>query len=248
MTATTTVTGGADKAPTSVPPKRRGSILTKIAAPYRHSHGVQRFMLVTGTVVALLLIVMAIIAPLLAPYDFNQYQDAAGRFPTQGEPTARNHWGTTVQNFDVLSRTIFGARTAVEVVVLAVIFSVAIGVPLGLVSGYVGGWMDRILVLIMDALFAFPYLLLAIVAAFLLSDTIDSGIVVTAIAITVVYVPQYFRVVRASTLSAREATYIEAARAMGAKPSTIIRRYLFGNVIQSVPVIATLNAADAILT
>jgi peptide/nickel transport system permease protein len=72
--------------------------------------------------------------------------------------------------------------------------------------------------------------------------------VVAAIAITVVYVPQYFRVVRASTLSAREATYIEAARAMGAKPSTIIRKYLFGNVVQSVPVIATLNAADAILT
>ena len=77
-----------------------------------------------------------------------------------------------------MSRAIFGARTAVEVVFLAVIFSVAIGVPLGLVSGYVGGWLDRILVLIMDALFAFPYLLLAIVAAFLLSDTIDSGIVV----------------------------------------------------------------------
>ena len=95
--------------------------------------------------------------------------------------------------------------------------------------------------LVNDALFAFPYLLLAIVAAFLLSDTIDSGIVVTAIAITVVYVPQYFRVVRASTLSAREATYIEAARAMGARPRTIIRRYLFGNVIQSVPVIATLE-------
>ncbi len=147
-----------------------------------------------------------------------------------------------------MSRTIYGARTALEVVVLAVVFSLAIGVPLGLVSGYVGGWLDRILVLIMDALFAFPYLLLAIVAAFLLTDTIDSGIVVTAIAITVVYVPQYFRVVRASTLSAREATYIEAARAMGAKPRTIIGKYLFGNVIQSVPVIATLNAADAILT
>ena len=102
-----------------------------------------------------------------------------------------------------MSRTIYGARTALEVVLLAVVFSLAIGVPLGLISGYVGGWLDRILVLIMDALFAFPYLLLAIVAAFLLTNTIDSGIVVTAIAITVVYVPQYFRVVRASTLSAR---------------------------------------------
>jgi len=185
----------------------------------------------------------------IAPYSFDTFKNAAGvDFPRQGAPTSQNHWGTTVGGFDVLSRTIWGARTAIEVVVLAVIFSLAIGVPLGLISGYVGGWVDRILVLVMDALFAFPYLLLAIVAAFLLTNTIDSGIVVTAIAITVVYVPQYFRVVRASTLSAREATYIEAARAMGARPRTIISKYLFGNVIQSVPVIATLNAADAILT
>jgi peptide/nickel transport system permease protein len=248
MAATTTVTGTQDKAPVTEPPRRRGSIFSRIAAPYRQSHGIQRFMLVGGTGLALVLAVLAIFAPLLAPYGFDAYQDAQGRFPQQSEPSDRNHWGTTVQGFDVLSRTVFGARTAVEVVILAVIFSVVIGLPLGLISGYVGGWLDRILVLIMDALFAFPYLLLAIVAAFLLKDTIDSGIVVTAIAITVVYVPQYFRVVRASTLSAREATYIEAARAMGARPRTIIRRYLFGNVVQSVPVIGTLNAADAILT
>ena len=247
MTATTTVTGSEDKAPVVEAP-RRGNLFTKIARPYKQSHGVQRFMLVTGTVVSILLILLAIFAPTIAPYSFDTFRDAAGEFPRQGEPTDRNHWGTTVGGLDVLSRTLLGARTAVEVVVLAVTFSVLIGVPLGLVSGYVGGWLDRVLVLIMDALFAFPYLLLAIVAAFLLSDTIDSGIVVTAIAITVVYVPQYFRVVRASTLSAREATYIEAARAMGARPSTIIRKYLFGNVVQSVPVIATLNAADAILT
>src|SRR3954463_4806227 len=105
MTATTTVTGSADAAPTAVPPKRRGGLLSKIAAPYKQSHGIQRFMLVTGTVVTLGIILMAIFAPLLAPYSFNTYQDAAGRFPTQGPPTARNHWGTTVQGFDVMSRT-----------------------------------------------------------------------------------------------------------------------------------------------
>jgi peptide/nickel transport system permease protein len=248
MTATTTVTGSQDKAPDSRPP-RRGSIFTKLAQPYKLSHGVQRFMLVTGTLATLGLIFLAIFAPEIAPYSYDTFKNAAGvEFPRQGPPSSMNHWGSTVGGLDVMSRALLGARTAVEVVALAVVFSVIIGVPLGLVSGYIGGWLDRILVLIMDALFAFPYLLLAIVAAFLLTDTIDSGIVVTAIAITVVYVPQYFRVVRASTLSAREATYIEAARAMGAKPSTIIRRYLFGNVIQSVPVIATLNAADAILT
>ena len=247
MTATTTVTGSPDTPPEVAPPRRR-SLWQRITAPFRQSHGVQRFMLVGGTLMSLVFIVMAIFAPLIAPYGYSQQGDAQGDFPRQGEPSDRNTWGTTVLGMDVLSRTVWGARTALEVVILALVFSILIGVPLGLISGYVGGWLDRILVLIMDALFAFPYLLLAIVAAFLLSNTIDSGIVVTAIAITVVYVPQYFRVVRASTLSAREATYIEAARAMGAKPRTIIGRYLFGNVIQSVPVIGTLNAADAILT
>jgi peptide/nickel transport system permease protein len=205
-------------------------------------------MLLGGLGLTLIFVLLAIFGPLIAPYGFDTFEDAKGTFPRQGEPTSRNHWGTTVGGYDVLSRTIYGARTALEVMLLAVVFSLAIGVPLGLISGYVGGWLDRILVLINDALFAFPYLLLAIVASFLLKGKLGSGIVVAAVAITVVYVPQYFRVVRASTLSAREATYVEAARAMGAKPRTIVRRYLLANVIQSVPVIATLNAADAILT
>jgi peptide/nickel transport system permease protein len=100
----------------------------------------------------------------------------------------------------------------------------------------------------MDALFAFPYLLLAIVIAFLLSDSIGQGIFTAAIAITVVYIPQYFRVVRNHVISVREEPYVEAARAIGAPRRTIIRRYVFSNVIQNVPPIATLNAADAILT
>ncbi len=127
-------------------------------------------------------------------------------------------------------------------------FSLLIGVPLGLISGYVGGPLDRVLVLIMDALFAFPYILLAIVIAFLLSDSIGQGIFSAAIAITVVYIPQYFRVVRNHVISVREESYVEAARALGAPRRTIISRYVFYNVIQSVPAIATLNAADAIAT
>ena len=100
----------------------------------------------------------------------------------------------------------------------------------------------------MDALFAFPYLLLAIVIAFLLSSTHRQGIITAAIAITVVYVPQYFRVVRNHVISLREESYVEAARALGARPFTVIRKYVFFNVVQNVPPIATLNAADAILT
>jgi peptide/nickel transport system permease protein len=244
MAATTTV----PETPPVVARPSRGGRVARILSPFRQAKGVQRFMLLTGTALSFVFVFCAVFAPLIAPFHFDQYKDAAGRFPQQAAPSAAHHWGTTVNSFDVLSRTLWGARTALEVMILAVIFALVIGVPLGLISGYVGGWLDRILVLVMDALFAFPYLLLAIVASFLLKETIGNGIIVAAIAITVVYVPQYFRVVRASTLSARESTYIEAARAMGAKPRTIIHKYLFANVVQSVPVIGTLNAADAILT
>jgi peptide/nickel transport system permease protein len=145
---------------------------------------------------------------------------------------------------------IFGAQTALEVIVLAVALSIVIGVPLGLLSGYFGGWFDRIAVLIADALFAFPSLLLAIVIVVAISGGSGkwSGIFATAVSITVVYVPQYFRVVRNATVAAREEPYVEAARAIGAKPPAIMIRYIFGNVVQTVPVIATLNAGDAILT
>ena len=219
-----------------------------IAMPYRTSHGVARFMLVTGTVLTILMVLLAVFAPLIAPYGFAQVADADTRFGTHVEPGAEHWLGTTTQGFDVFSRVIWGARTAVTVVLLALVFSLFIGVLLGLLAGFVGRWLDRVLVMIMDALFAMPALLLAIVVAFLLSGFIGGGAATAALAITAVYVPQYFRVVRAATVSAKEQTYVEAARAMGARPATIMFRYLLTNVVQSVPVIATLNAADAILT
>jgi peptide/nickel transport system permease protein len=142
---------------------------------------------------------------------------------------------------------IWGAQTELKVVVIALAMALAVGVPLGLLSGYFGGPLDRGLVLIMDALFAFPYLLIAIVIAFLLSNSIGKGVLTAAIAITVAYVPLYFRVVRNHVISVREEPYVDAARALGARPWTVIRKYVFFNVVQNVPPIATLNAADAIL-
>lgn len=221
---------------------------SRLTGPLREAHGLSKWMLLTGLAMTAGFVVVALLAPLLAPYGFNQVESGGERFGQHAPPSADHLFGTTVQGLDVLSRVVHGARTALEVVFLAVTVSLLVGVPLGLVSGYLGGWLDRVLVLVTDALFAFPYLLLAIVIAFLLSGVVGGGVVTAALAITVVYVPQYFRVVRNSTISAREATYVEAARALGATPATIIRRYLFGNVIQSVPVIATLNGADAILT
>lgn len=226
---------------------RRGPV-GRLWQQVKQAQGFSKWLLWVGAALTLLFVVLAVFAPLIAPYGFDQFQVHGVRFPKQAAPGSHHWFGTNVRSVDVLSVVIYGARTAIEVVVLAVVFSLLVGVPLGLVSGYYGGWLDRVLVLVMDALFAFPYLLLAIVIAFLLQGSVGSGVLTAAIAITVIYVPQYFRVVRGSVLSAREESYVEAARALGAKPRTIMGRYLFFNVIQSVPVIATLNAADAILT
>ncbi len=222
--------------------------LPRWVRPMLEARGLTKWMLISGIFIVAFFLILAIFAPQIAPYGFDQVADSAGRFPKQASPDSAHLFGTTVQSTDVLSRVIWGARTAIEVVVVAVTLSLLIGVPLGLISGYVGGWLDRGLVLIMDALFAFPYILLAIVIAFLLSSSIGQGIFSAAIAITIVYIPQYFRVVRNHVISVREENYVEAARALGAPRRTIISRYVFFNVIQNVPAIATLNAADAIGT
>jgi peptide/nickel transport system permease protein len=126
----------------------------------------------TGVALTLLFVVLAIFADWIAPYGFNQYVAHGVRFPQQGAPSAAHWFGTTVDSEDVLSRVVYGARTSIEVVLLAVCFSIIVGVPLGLVSGYFGGWLDRLLVLVNDSIFAFPYLLLAIVIAFLLQGSV----------------------------------------------------------------------------
>jgi peptide/nickel transport system permease protein len=216
--------------------------------PVRETTGVSRWILWSGIAIVTVFVLMAIFAPLIAPYGFDQVTSGGTDFAKQASPDSSHIWGTTVSRTDVFSRVIWGSRTAIEVVLLAVVFSLVVGVPLGLLSGYVGGRLDRVLVLLMDALFAFPYLLLAIVIAFLLSDKFGQGVITAALAITIVYVPQYFRVVRNHVISVREEAFVEAARALGAPRRTIISRYILQNVIQNVPALATLNAADAILT
>ncbi|MGH9040505.1 MAG: dipeptide/oligopeptide/nickel ABC transporter permease/ATP-binding protein, partial [Acidimicrobiia bacterium] len=188
--------------------------------------------------------VLALLAPLVAPYD----QAEVAGIPQLGRPSADHLFGTTNEHFDVFSRVVFGARLALQVVLLSTAFAVVIGVPLGLISGYAGRSLDRVLVLLMDALYAFPSLLLAIVAAFALRRWVGPGVPAAALSISVIYIPQYFRVVRNHTLAVREEPFVDAARAMGARPRTIISRYIASNVVSSVPVIFTVNAADAVLT
>ena len=221
-------------------------MFSAVLSPFRNTSGMARWILVTGLLITAIFVVLAVFAPWIAPYDFNQQKIDGVKMTKMQAPSSEHWFGTSDLFYDVLSRVIWGARTALQVVTLSVVLSVLVGVPLGLVSGFVGGWLDRILVFLTDAMYAIPSLLLAIVFSFLLREALGGGVVAAALALTAVYIPQYFRVVRNTAVSAREATYVEAARAIGAKKGTIMGRYLFGNVVQSVPVIGTLNAADAI--
>jgi peptide/nickel transport system permease protein len=227
---------------------RAGSGIRSFFATIWNTKGLARYMFWAGLVITLVFVVCALFAPWVAPYGFDQTAAHGVDFPKLGPYDSTHLLGTNDQFFDIESRMIWGARTAIEVVLLSVILAGLVGVPLGLLSGFVGGWVDRVLVFLMDAMYAFPSLLLAIVFSFLLKGKIGSGILAAALSLTAIYIPQYFRVVRNTTVSAREATYVEAARAIGAPPLTIMRKYLFSNVVQSVPVLATLNAADALGT
>jgi peptide/nickel transport system permease protein len=223
-------------------------VIRRVLAPFRETTGFARWMLLVGVVIVAFFTVLAIGAEWIAPYGFAQQSANGVDFPKAAPPGDGHLMGTDRLFFDVWSRVIWGARTALEVIILAVTGSLILGLVLGVISGYVGGWVDRILVLVNDALYVFPSLLLAIVFGFLLAEKIGAGVISAALSLTVVYIPQYFRVVRSSTISAKESTYVEAARALGAPGRTIIGRYLLGNVIHSVPVIGTLNAADALAT
>lgn len=152
--------------------------------------------------------------------------------------------GTDNLGRDITSRLIWGARTVLGVAITSALLSSVIGITLGLISGFVGKGLDRVLSLVMDSLYAFPGLLLAIAMATMLGP----GLINVAVAISVIYIPTFFRVVRGQVLSVKEELYVEAAYSLGAKSREILFRYIFPNVIASVVVVFSLNIADAILT
>ena len=178
--------------------------------------------------------------------------------------------GTDNLGRDVLSRIIFGARAVLLVAVISAGVSALVGIPLGLLSGFVGGAPDRIISLIMDSIYSFPGLILAIAMAAVLQlqmrellnhvaqalgaslsgdqTAVLTGTMTTTVAIAVVYMPTFFRMVRGQVLAIKQQLYVEAARSLGAKAATILNRYILPNVIPSIVVVFSVNVADAILT
>jgi peptide/nickel transport system permease protein len=228
---------------TAARPRLRLVGLRRAAAPIGEARGIGRWMFWSGVAITIVFVVLAIFPSEIAPYGFDQYRSDGKRFPQLAHPSGSHVFGTTVQSTDVASRVVWGARTELEVVLLALVAALVIGVPLGLLSGYVSGWLDRVLVLFMDALFAFPYLLLAIAVMALFKPSLLNLIIVLALRSWVVYA----RTVRSLTMSTRQREFVEAAVAAGASDLRIVFRHVMPNVLAPVIVISSFQLAELII-
>lgn len=193
-----------------------------------------------GGVIVLLLITCALLAPIIAPKDPNHGELSAS---LAGMGEKGYVLGTDKNGRDVLSRLIYGSRTALGGALMVVIISEIIGVPVGIWAAYRGGWVDETITRVWDMLLAFPPLLLAfaVVAAF------GPGLPKAAFALGILYVPFIARVVRSVTLVQKEMAYTEAARALGYPQSRIIFRHILPNCVSPVIVVTTIDVAYAML-
>ena len=196
-------------------------------------------MIVGGTLIIILVFVAAF-APFIAPFDPIQVRVADSLLP----PGSKGHLlGTDDLGRDVLSRVMWGARISLSVGVISVSIGFLVGVSVGLIAGYLGGLFDLLAMRAIDALLAFPFLVLAIAITAALGPEIRN----TMIAIGIVAVPAYARLTRGQVLSVRERDFVVAARTVGASPLRIVLRHIFPNITNPLVVQATLGTAGAIL-
>lgn len=202
--------------------------------------GLAGWLVLIGGILTVAIIVMTLISPWISPFNPSALNVGQPLLP----PNFQFLFGTDNLGRDMFSRVLSGGGIMLQVSILSVLVCMMIGIPLGLFSSYTGGTVDKFVSLIMDSVYAFPGLILAIA----LSIVLGTGVINMALSIAVVYVPSYFRMIRSQVLSIKELPYIEAANAAGAKKRTILSRYIMPNVVPSTVVVATVNFADAILT
>lgn len=196
------------------------------------------FLGVTGLIVVVVWVVVAIIAPLIAPYDPLTPDFARLRAPSGA------HWfGTDISGRDVLSRVIYGSRVSLPIAGVVVVASVCFGGIVGAVAGFFGRVVDEVLMRITDLFFSFPPIILAMV----ITATLGPGLLNAALALSVVSWPNYARVARSLVLGAKQNDYVIAGRLMGASSMTSLRRDVVPNVAAPVLVLATLEFGNAIL-
>jgi len=195
--------------------------------------------ILVGGVLVLFLLLVAFTAPLIAPYDPVEVDVSQALLP----PSTAHWLGTDDLGRDVLSRVIWGSQISLKVGLISVSIGFIVGVSLGLAAGYLGGIFDLVAMRAIDALLAFPALILAIAITAALGPQIENAM----IAIGVVAVPVYTRLTRGQVLSVREREYLVAARTVGVPPLRIVLRHIFPNITNPLVVQATLSIAFAIL-
>ena len=199
---------------------------------------VPKSLIIGGAIVGMFL-VLAIIGPYITPYPFDKFHFGSRLAP----PSADFWWGTDRYGRDIFSRVIHGTSMTVFMAGTGTFIGVFFGLLIGLFSGYVGGWIDNVIMRIMDVILGFPAFLLAIAIVAVLGPGLRNAL----LAIAIVTLPAYARVMRASVLSIKELDYVAASRALGASGTRILLVRVLPNAMTPVVVLATLGVAGAIL-
>lgn len=195
---------------------------------------------VVSTGLLVLIAFVAVTANPIAPYDVNDVD-----VPNALRPPNAAHWfGTDELGRDVLSRVLVATQASMRVAVVSVAFAAVVGVTVGLVSGYRGGWLDTVFMRVVDVMFAFPVLLLALAVVAILGP----GVTTTILAIGIVYTPIFARVARASTMSVRVEPFVSVSRSMGTGHLYILGRHILPNIAGPLVVQTSLSLAFAILS
>ncbi|MFO1161292.1 MAG: ABC transporter permease [Reyranellaceae bacterium] len=193
-----------------------------------------------GLFVCLLVALLALFAGQIAPYDPSESHYDAIKAPPQ-----MDYWlGTDELGRDILSRIIYGARVSLQVTVISIAGAIVFGSALGMIAGYAHGWVDHVIMRAMDAMMAFPMLVLALGIIAVLGPDLMNAI----IALTIINVPSFARIVRAQVLYLGALDYVLAARALGASDFKIMRRYIWPGVVGNLIVYASLRASSALIT
>lgn len=193
----------------------------------------------TGFIIVGVVLFVGLLAPILAPYDPNLMNIPAR---LQG-PGADHLFGTDEMGRDILSRIMYGARISIAVGVTIVVVSAAIGIVLGSVSGYLGGRVDQAVMAVTDMILAFPSMVLAMA----LTAAMGPGLINTMLAVIIVRIPMYTRLMRGQVLVQKEQQYVRAARTFGEKPFWIVAQHIVPNCLSPLMVQMTLGIGDAIL-
>lgn len=194
---------------------------------------------VLGLIVIVLLVLLAIIGPYIAPYDYTEYDYAN----VLSGPSAAHPFGTDHYGRDIFSRMLVGTRLTLGVSLSAVVAGAALGTVLGLLAGYYGGWIEMLVMRGSDVLFSFPDILLAIAIVAILGP----GIINVLIAVMVFTVPSFARIMRSATLAVKGSLYVEVAQSLGCKDSRLLFVHIFPGTIQSLIVNFTMRIGSAIM-